>query len=183
MWPWLIRSNCTCSICFENLLLVLFSSFPQPPTVNLFWSGFISVSTETTLLHQGVSFCHSPSPSLTLSPSLLYHLHVQVNHISCLSVSSSLHPRLYVSVFPSLCLRLSSHSDSYRSRHSLPVCLPVKVEPSFTLFCLCCHFFLSVFGKWIRQQEARSHTHLYTNVHAFDSLLEMPRLDGECGWI
>ncbi len=135
---------------------------------------------ETTLFHQGVSLFHS----LSLSHSFFLSLPIRTFRSITFPVYQHPPPFNSVSVSlssPSPCLCLSRHSDSYRNRHSLPVCLPAKVEPSFTLFCLRCHFFLSVFGQWIRQQEARSHTHLYTRVHAFDSLLEMPRLDRECG--
>lgn len=159
-------------------MLVSFCFSPRPPVVNLCCFGFISVSTR----HHSL-----PSRSLLLSIvfsvsvflSLLSHLHIQVNHISCLSASSSL--RLCVSVFPSLCLLLSPVTVTPTATDTLTVFLPVQVVPSFTLLCLCCHCLLSFFGKWIRQNEAFSNTYVYTRVHAFGSLLEMARLDGEWG--
>ena len=129
---------------------------------------------ETILFHQGVSLCHPPSPScsffLSSSPP---HLHIQVNHVSCLSASSPLRLRLCVSVFP---LAVSPSVPS-RWLRSLPVCLPVSSGAAS-------HSLLSVLSflpprlrqtRWARRSTRR------TWVHEFNSLLEMLRLDGECG--
>ena len=152
---------------------------PQPPAVNLCCFGLISVSNRShSLPSRSLSLSFSFSVELFLSPPFP-SAHSGQSHFLFISILLSPSPCLCLSL--AMSPSLSRHSDSYRNGYSLPVCLPVKVEPYFNLLCLHCHFFLSVFGKWIRQQEAGSRTHLYTHVHAFDSLLEMPTFDRVCG--
>lgn len=139
-------------ICSESLTLPSFSpSLGLRLSVSAGLDSSLSLP-ETTLFHQGVSLCHPPSPSRSffLSSSL------PICAFRSITFPVYQHPPLFVSVcvslsFPSPCLRLFHHGNS---APSLFVFL-FRVEPPFTLFCLYCHSFLSVFGKHDGQEEAR----------------------------
>lgn len=155
-------------ICSESLTLPSFS-----PSLGLRLSVSAGLDSSLSLPSRSLSLPSSVSVSLVLSLLFPPHLRIQVNHVSCLSASSPLRLRLCVSVFP---LAVSPSVPSRRLR-SLPVCLPVSSgAASHSLLSVLSFFPLRLWQtRWARRSTRR------TWVHEFNSLLEMPRLDGECG--